>query len=248
MARPWWTPCWLWFPALSGRISPLRRAAAISSSVTTGIRFNNVNGGTSIGIGSVMEFYINFGTTGIVVGFLVLGVLITSLDILATERLANQDLSGFILFYSARPGLSAGRRPAGRNYRFRSGRCHCCFARQPVPSSLPAQSAGTPFDSRHDADLDSWNSRTDADTSAASLMTFHPPRVDLLALFPSFDCRAFRRYSGHRTSGLGRNRQPQDDRQRLLLHQRRSQTSVRNARRPQPNHAEYDSRSGTAVC
>jgi hypothetical protein len=67
----------------------------------TGIHFA---AGTSVGIGQVIEFYVNFGTTGVIIGFMIVGVIITSLDILATERLANGDLKGFVLFYL--PGLS----------------------------------------------------------------------------------------------------------------------------------------------
>jgi hypothetical protein len=68
-------------------------------------RFTGINyaAGTSIGIGQVMEFYVNFGTTGVLIGFILFGVIITLLDILATERLANGDLHGFVLFYL--PGL-----------------------------------------------------------------------------------------------------------------------------------------------
>jgi hypothetical protein len=62
---------------------------------------NNI---TSVGIGTVMEFYANFGTMGILIGFTILGLIVTALDILATERLANGDLNGFVLYYL--PGLS----------------------------------------------------------------------------------------------------------------------------------------------
>ena len=62
----------------------------------TGLRFSE---GTSVGIGQVMEFYVNFGRNGVIFGFLIFGVLITTLDILATERLARGDLHGFVLFY-----------------------------------------------------------------------------------------------------------------------------------------------------
>lgn len=69
----------------------------------TGIRFDT-SGGTSIGIGSVMEFYVNFGTAGVVIGFIIMGLIVTALDALATERLVNSDLNGFVLFYL--PGLA----------------------------------------------------------------------------------------------------------------------------------------------
>jgi hypothetical protein len=67
----------------------------------TGLRFIE---GTSVGIGHVMEFYVNFGTLGTIVGFLAMGMLITILDLSAVERLAANDLHGFVLWYL--PGLS----------------------------------------------------------------------------------------------------------------------------------------------
>lgn len=70
----------------------------------TGLYFLTGGGQTSVGIGSVMELYANFGTMGILVGFAVIGIVITALDTLATERLANSDLNGFVLFFL--PGLS----------------------------------------------------------------------------------------------------------------------------------------------
>jgi hypothetical protein len=60
--------------------------------------------GTSVGIGHVMEFYVNFGTTGVVVGFLIMGTLLAMLDQAAAERLAVNDLHGFVLWYL--PGIS----------------------------------------------------------------------------------------------------------------------------------------------
>jgi hypothetical protein len=67
----------------------------------TGFHYDNTI--TSVGIGSVMEFYVNFGTMGILIGFVTLGIVVTSLDILATERLMNGDLNGFVMFFL--PGL-----------------------------------------------------------------------------------------------------------------------------------------------
>jgi len=67
----------------------------------TGIQFTP---GTSIGIGQVMEFYINFGTLGVILGFLAMGVIVTVLDVQAAERLAVGDLHGFVLWYL--PGIS----------------------------------------------------------------------------------------------------------------------------------------------
>jgi hypothetical protein len=62
----------------------------------TGIPFAE---GTSVGIGQVMEFYINFGTMGVVLGFLILGVIITLIDSTAAQRLLQRDWQGFALWY-----------------------------------------------------------------------------------------------------------------------------------------------------
>ena len=67
----------------------------------TGIQFA---AGTSVGIGQVMEFYINFGTFGVVFGFIIFGLVVTICDTCAGERLASGDLYGFVLWYM--PGLS----------------------------------------------------------------------------------------------------------------------------------------------
>jgi hypothetical protein len=67
----------------------------------TGLKFI---AGTSVGIGHVMEFYVNFGTLGVVLGFLVMGVLVTTVDLAAAERLALNNLHGFVLWFL--PGIS----------------------------------------------------------------------------------------------------------------------------------------------
>ena len=60
--------------------------------------------GTSVGIGQVLEFYANFGTAGVAIGFLIMGVIVTALDWQAAERLARNDLHGFVLWFL--PGLA----------------------------------------------------------------------------------------------------------------------------------------------
>jgi hypothetical protein len=67
----------------------------------TGIRFAD---STSVGIGQVMEFYVNFSTAGVIVGFLVIGALIVSADRLAFRALKRRDALGFTLWFL--PGLS----------------------------------------------------------------------------------------------------------------------------------------------
>ena len=62
----------------------------------TGLRFRY---DTSIGVGNVMEFQINFGTPGVVVGFLILGWLIGTLDLRAAMAERRGDLGKVILFF-----------------------------------------------------------------------------------------------------------------------------------------------------
>ena len=67
----------------------------------TGIPFA---GGTSVGVGQVLEFYINFGSVGVVLGFMVFGVLLTLLDAWAAQRLWAGDWLQFAVWYL--PGLA----------------------------------------------------------------------------------------------------------------------------------------------
>ena len=68
----------------------------------TGIKFAD---NTSVGIGQVMEFYVNFATTGVTIGFFIIGALIAAADRLALQALKRQDAIGFTLYFL--PGLSA---------------------------------------------------------------------------------------------------------------------------------------------
>jgi hypothetical protein len=61
-----------------------------------GIRVSHA---TSFGVGNVMEFQINFGTPGVVVGFLILGWLIGTLDLKAAMAERRGDLGKVILFF-----------------------------------------------------------------------------------------------------------------------------------------------------
>jgi hypothetical protein len=64
--------------------------------IYTGLRFP---AGTAEGIGTVMELYINFGTVGVVIGFLILGVLLGIMDERATRHLRNSDVPRFALWF-----------------------------------------------------------------------------------------------------------------------------------------------------
>jgi len=67
----------------------------------TGIQFAE---GTSVGIGHVMEWYVNFGTMGVVLGFVLLGVVVTWFDMLAGRYLREGDDARFAFWFF--PGLS----------------------------------------------------------------------------------------------------------------------------------------------
>ena len=55
--------------------------------------------GTSIGVGQVMEFYINFGQAGVIIGFLVIGFILALIDIRAGECIAKNDWINFACWY-----------------------------------------------------------------------------------------------------------------------------------------------------
>jgi hypothetical protein len=67
----------------------------------TGLRFAE---GTSVGVGHVLELYVNFGTAGVVGGFAILGLLLTVIDATARVRLDANDWPGFAVRFV--PGLA----------------------------------------------------------------------------------------------------------------------------------------------
>ncbi|HEY3797723.1 MAG TPA: hypothetical protein VGL58_05165 [Caulobacteraceae bacterium] len=69
-------------------------------SAFTGIPFDAT---TSVGIGSVLEFYMNFGTPGLIIGFAGLGFLLMRLDQAVMKSLGAGDIKA--LLRSAMPGL-----------------------------------------------------------------------------------------------------------------------------------------------
>lgn len=70
-------------------------------STYTGFKFGP---DTSVGIGQVMECYVNFGTPGVLFGFIVIGFLIVLADGSGWECLHRGDPSRFLMWYL--PGLS----------------------------------------------------------------------------------------------------------------------------------------------
>ena len=81
----------------------------------TGIEFD---ASTSVGIGHVMELYVNYGKPGVVIGFMLIGMLLTVLDIAAAEYLHVGRLEPFLLCFVAgttfltRGGVLAVKPPA----------------------------------------------------------------------------------------------------------------------------------------
>lgn len=69
-------------------------------SIYTGIRFAE---GTSVGVGQVLEFYINFGLVGLIVGFVIFGFAIAVVDRAALRALQTGDVFRFTMWYL--PGL-----------------------------------------------------------------------------------------------------------------------------------------------
>jgi hypothetical protein len=93
-------PYWALIPRA---IWPDKPAVGGSGSIVsdfTGIEFAQ---GTAVGVGQVLEFYINFGVFGIVIGFFVLGFVLMRLDLGITRALAVGDTQG--LLARALPGL-----------------------------------------------------------------------------------------------------------------------------------------------
>jgi len=62
----------------------------------TGLKLNE---DTSWGVGNVMEFQINYGTPGVIIGFVILGFSLGWLDYKAAEADARGDLAKLILFF-----------------------------------------------------------------------------------------------------------------------------------------------------
>jgi len=55
-------------------------------------------GNTSVGMGQVLEFYINFGTTGVIIGMLVLGFALRFMDMRLAAALVRSDWDT-VMFY-----------------------------------------------------------------------------------------------------------------------------------------------------
>jgi len=88
------------FAALIPRIvwpdKPIVAGSGTWVSRYTGLTFEE---NTSVGMGQVLEFYINFGPAGVVIGFLLLGTTVATIDSVARSRAVRGDWPGFALWY-----------------------------------------------------------------------------------------------------------------------------------------------------
>lgn len=75
---------------------PVKAGSMGLVTVYTGIYFD-VN--TSVGLGQVLEFYINYGRFGVLIGFLLLGALLGQIDRRAARSLHAGDWHGFALWF-----------------------------------------------------------------------------------------------------------------------------------------------------
>ena len=67
----------------------------------TGMRFD---GSTSVGGGPVFEFYVNFGTSGVFLGMILMGAIIRFVDMHVSFALRRGDQRGFLLWFL--PGIA----------------------------------------------------------------------------------------------------------------------------------------------
>ena len=81
-----------WVPRILCPGKPVIAGGSTMVTEFTGQRFSE---GTSVGAGQVFEFYVNFGWTGIFVGFVLLGWTLRWFDLRAAENLARGDCWSF---------------------------------------------------------------------------------------------------------------------------------------------------------
>jgi hypothetical protein len=82
-------PLWAFVPRLLWPEKPPVGGSGDIVSQYTGLRFSE---GTSVGVGQPLEFFINFGWAGIVVGFALLGYMLMLLDVLLIQAFRRCDV------------------------------------------------------------------------------------------------------------------------------------------------------------
>lgn len=93
-----------WWALIPRAIWPDKPAVGGGGDLVTSFTKIKFDHGTSVGVGQVLEFYMNFGILGVLLGFMSLGFLLMSLDEGIMRTLTNGDIKGMI--YRAMPGLA----------------------------------------------------------------------------------------------------------------------------------------------
>ena len=89
-----WVPRILW---------PSKPAVGGSGNLVSLFTGRTFAAATSVGVGQLLEFYINFGSIGVFIGFLIFGAIVQSFDVIAGRKLITNDWVGFIVWFM--PGL-----------------------------------------------------------------------------------------------------------------------------------------------
>jgi hypothetical protein len=85
-------------------IWPTKPIVAGGNDIVSQYTGQHFDAGTSVGVGGVMEAYINFGVLGVVLIHMLLGALLGSIDTAAGQRLRSDDWPGFLSRFL--PGLA----------------------------------------------------------------------------------------------------------------------------------------------
>ena len=98
------------FQALVPRaIWPDKPVWAGSRGIVTRYAGMEVDENTSVGVGHVLELYINFGEVGVFVGYVVIGLILLSIDLICARYLLRGDYGHFILWLTpALPMIQTG--------------------------------------------------------------------------------------------------------------------------------------------
>jgi hypothetical protein len=91
---------WDGFLAIIPRVFwPDKQIVAGSGNIVAEMTGLQLSRSTSFGVGSVMEFQINFGIPGVIIGFLLLGFVLRKLDRKSTEAYEGGELGNSLLYY-----------------------------------------------------------------------------------------------------------------------------------------------------
>ena len=84
---------------------PDKPVMAGSGNLVSDYTGQSFSAGTSVGVGQVMEFYLNFGFAGVFLGFLILGILLRVMDMVAAYKLTCGNYWGFLAWFLPALGL-----------------------------------------------------------------------------------------------------------------------------------------------